>query len=105
MLVFLLILVVLFDLRSRIILFACLTLAEIGACLGIPSSGEIILASYTSYSQAWSNYTKVGYYFSISRIPKQDFYARRARSSMVNMLILSSKNLYVSDNMLCNTPF
>lgn len=74
-----------------------LTLEEFGKCLDIPYEGERILHGFT---QDWPGYSKVNYYFSISRFTEQEIINKRVCNSSSNRFIFSSKNLSVSDRML-----
>ncbi|KAI5413177.1 hypothetical protein KIW84_057689 [Lathyrus oleraceus] len=76
-----------------------MSLEDFGACLGIPSEGRIISHGFTPDTEGWENFNNLGFYFSMSRISEQEFYARHAHSNSIKFF-LSSKNLFFSDRML-----
>ncbi|KAI5386659.1 hypothetical protein KIW84_072982 [Lathyrus oleraceus] len=65
---------------------------DVGACLGVSSEGERISHGFTPDTEGWDNFNNLRFYFSMSRISEQEFYARRACSNSIK-LFLSSKNL------------
>lgn len=76
-----------------------MSLEDVSVCLGVPSEGERISHGFTPDTEGWENFNNLRFYFSLSRISEQEFYARHARSNSTK-LFLSSKNLSVSDRML-----
>ncbi|KAI5401224.1 hypothetical protein KIW84_065901 [Lathyrus oleraceus] len=79
-----------------------MSLEDVGACLGVPSEGERISHGFTPDTEGWENFNNLRFYFSLSRITEQEFYARHARSNSTNMF-LSSKNLSDADGLYKHT--
>lgn len=57
------------------------------------------LHGFTPDTEGWENFNNLRFYFSMSRISEQEFYACHTLSNSIK-LFLSSKNLSVSDRML-----
>jgi hypothetical protein len=68
---------------------------EFGKCLDVPFEGQTIQKLFV---QEWQGYSKVNYYFIISRLTQQDILSKKNPAS--SRLILYGKNLFVSDRIL-----
>lgn len=72
-----------------------LSLEEFGLFLDVSSEGQAI---QHKFFLEWKGYSKVDYYFNISRLTQQDIPSKKIQAS--SHLILSRKNLSASDRML-----
>lgn len=74
-----------------------LTLEEFGVCLGIPSTGVRLKHNFVCPATQFTDYEKWKFYFSISRLSKQEMTIKSLGSNCVHMY---SSTLSVSDCML-----
>ncbi|KAI5439969.1 hypothetical protein KIW84_025359 [Lathyrus oleraceus] len=79
-----------------------MSLEDVGVCLDVPSEGERISHGFTPDTEGWENFNNLRFYFSLSRISEQEFYACHARSNSTK-LFLSSKNLSDVDGLYEHT--
>lgn len=72
-----------------------LSLEEFGLCLDVPYKGKAIQHKCVP---EWQGYRKIDYYFNILHLTQQDILSKK--NPALARLILSGKNLFVSDRML-----